>query len=217
MLREVYAMHEKAYRSVLRLIAQRDYSEFELKEKMQKKYRLSDQEWEKIANDLKEKGLIDDQRYLKDRIEAHFYQYRGHRRIIEDLRKRGFTRSEVEDALAEYDPDAEVERASIRAEAFLKRRQSGSRYERQEKLKAHLLRQGFEYATIMKVLETVEDDYPQDEERNSLRRLLSRRYQRDARRYEGYELRQRLMRYAASKGYPYDMIDEVIKEIENEN
>lgn len=210
-------MHEKAYQSVLRLIAQRDYSEFELKEKMQKKYRLSDEEWNEIAEYLKEKGLIDDRRYLKDRIEAHFYQYRGQYRIIEDLRKRGFSREEIENVLEEYDPDAEVERALIRAEDFLKRQRRGSRYEREEKMKAHLVRQGFRYETIMQVLNMVDDDYHADDEKESLRRLLERRYRREVRKYSGHELRQRLTQYAASKGYAYDMIDEVLKEIDYEN
>ena len=207
----------KAYQRALKRIALRDYSSFEMKEYLLKKQDIESDQVDLIVSFLEKRRLIDDERYLKEKVDFLRSQNRGNYRILEDLEKRGFHEDVVMDELNDEDLDDYLDRGVIRAEHFLKRQKKGSQKQREDKLKQHLVRQGYDFNDANKILKRAHDAYTKEDEYASLQAFLKKTWERNMRRYDKAEAKERSIRQARSKAYNYDMILRMIKELENEN
>lgn len=208
----------KAYNLALKRIARKDYTTFELKEYLHGKVEdIEPGMLDKVIKVLEKRHLLDDERYLMDRIDYLRSRYRGNHRIIEDLKKRGFKENEVAKELSKENFQDYIDRGTIRANDFLKRQRKGSFKQRHDKTKQHLLRQGFDFESINHILEQVNDKYTKKDEKESLIVLIEKTRKKYLRRYEENEVYDRLVKHTLSKGYKYDMIKQVLKEYKNEN
>lgn len=207
----------KAYQSALKRIAQRDYSSFEMKEYLLKKQAIDQDQIDRVVSFLESKKFIDDERYLNEKIDFLRSQNRGNYRILEDLMKRGFSEEEISMELSDEDLKDYLDRGVFRAEHFLKRQKKGSMKQREDKLKQHLVRQGYDFNDATKILDLVDDSYSLQDELESLENFMKKNWERLSRRYDKAETKDRSIRQALSKGYKYDMIQKTIKELENEN
>lgn len=211
---------QKAYEGfqlALKRIALRDYSSFEMKKYLIKKKELNDDQVDIIIALLEKRRFIDDERFLNDRIDYLRSINRGNYRIVEDLVKRGFSEQEIEEKLMDEDSDDYIDRGILRAEHFLKSQNKGSKKQRDDRLKQHLVRQGYEFSDASKITRLSNDHYTYENEMESLKKLMIKSKERYERRYDKSEAKDRSVRQALSKGYNYDMIQKVIKEFENEN
>ncbi|HZJ87148.1 MAG TPA: RecX family transcriptional regulator, partial [Erysipelothrix sp.] len=105
------------------------------------------------------------------------------------------------------------ERAKTRASKYFRRNSAGSKRQRKNKCKAHLLQQGFDFGVIDDVLNEDLDPISKDDEKTSLRKLILQSTKRYQRRFEGYELEQKIIQNALSKGYSYGSIKEIMEEL----
>lgn len=86
------------------LLARREYSRAELKERMiRREYAL--EQIEAVLNDLIEHGLQSDERFAEMFVRSHIMRRQGARRISMDLRMRGVEQQIVQHVLAEADVD----------------------------------------------------------------------------------------------------------------
>jgi len=208
--------YHEAYQLALRRLARRDYTGFELREYLKSKISIGDDELDQIIADLEKRRFVDDNRYMMDKISYHRDQLRGNGWILKDLYKRGFSFEEVQSELDHEEPEAYLERAVMRSKRFLKTLKDGSKMQRENKLKQHLYRQGFE-SEIIKVIELDEVDvYDKEDELESLKNEMSKAYRRYRRKDDPKTAKDKVFKYAMNRGYRYDMIKEVIKEIELE-
>lgn len=207
----------EGYQRALKRISLRDYTSFEMKEYLLNKTDLNNDQVEVVVDLLVKRRFIDDERYLYDRIDYLRDQNRGNHWILEDMLKRGFTEEELLKVLENEDHENYIARGVDRAESFLLTQTKGSIRQREDRLKQHLLRQGYAYEDINIIINTLNDDYSKEAELDSLKDIMHKSYNRYERRYEGKEIKNRMIRHALSKGYDYDMIMEVMKEFENEN
>lgn len=203
---------EKAYQLALKRLTHRDYTRFEISEYIKSKLDVSEETIETVLLMLEKHRFVDDQRYLKERASYLRYQLRGDQWIFDDLKKRGLKENDITHYLAQESSEETFERALKRAKQFMKRSQSGSQMQRENKLKAHLVRQGYDFNVINRVVEYDFNDYSKDEEKLSLNKLMTQAYKRYEKKYDGNELKQKLIQHALSKGYPYEMIKEVMEE-----
>lgn len=212
--------HEQSYREArslaLQRLTHRDFTGFEMREYIHGKVDLTHDQMDDLIAYLEENRLIDDARYLNDKIQYHKDQLRGNGWIITDLSKRGFEPDDVEAILLDEDEDEYINRGLARAERFLSGLSSGSLKQRKAKLKDHLMRQGYENDVNRKIRNMIQDDYDDNDERESLRKDLSKTYHRYLRKDGPQLAKEKAMRYALGRGYQYDMIKAVIKEFENE-
>ena len=161
--------YHEAYQLALRRLARRDYTGFELREYLKSKISIGDDELDQIIADLEKRRFVDDNRYMMDKISYHRDQLRGNGWILKDLYKRGFSFEEVQSELDHEEPEAYLERAVMRSKRFLKTLKDGSKMQRENKLKQHLYRQGFE-SEIINVIELDEVDvYDKEDELESLK------------------------------------------------
>ncbi|HEY4537076.1 MAG TPA: RecX family transcriptional regulator [Erysipelothrix sp.] len=208
---------EKAYSRSLKRIAQRDVSSFEMRSYLEERFDLEKEQLDEIIERLEKARLIDDERFLNSRIETLQLQQRGNQRIIQDLIPRGYKKEEIEAVLNQEPHDVYVNRAYMRLEAMSKRAQKGSKFQRIEKLKAHMARQGFEFYIIEEAFERLDLDHDKDLEYEALKKIMTRYHQRYHEKYAAYEYKQKMIQVGLSRGYQYDMIERILKELENEN
>ncbi|CAM3585857.1 glycosyltransferase [Erysipelothrix urinaevulpis] len=207
----------EGYQLALKRISMKDFTSFEMSEYLSKKTELSPDQIKVVIQLLEKRRFIDDERYLYDRVDYLRDQNRGNHWILEDMIKRGYEEEEVLSILENEDYDNYIERGVRRAENFMQAQTSGSIRQREDRLKQHLVRQGYGFDDVGQILNNLTDDYGKELELESLRDLMIKAQSRFERRYEGKEVKNRVIRHALSKGYDYDMVLEIMKEFENEN
>lgn len=202
----------EGYQLALKRISIKDYSSYEMRAYLMKKKELNDDQIDVVIALLERRRFIDDERFLNDRIDYLRSQNRGNYRILEDLLKRGFSEQEVDAKLMDEELDDYIERGVLRAEHFLNSQNKGSKRQRDDRLKQHLVRQGYNFSDASKITRLASDHYTEENELESLQKLMIKSKERFERRYEGDEVKDRMVRQALSKGYNYDMIEKVMKE-----
>lgn len=205
---------EKAYRLSLKRLSRRDYTRLEISNYLKSKLDIDEDAIEEVLELLEKQRFVDDGRYAEEKISYLRYQLRGNGWIKHDLMKRGIDEYDIDRYLEVEDQEVYVNRGIERSISFLKRTKNGSKQERMNKLKEHLLRQGFEFNVLSSIMNQVEDNYDETDELDSLRKVMKQSYKRLSRKYEGYELNTKIMQNARSKGYPYQLVKVVMEELD---
>lgn len=208
--------HHKALNLAYKRLARRDYSSHEMRDYLSNKVDLTSDQMDDVLEILISQHLIDDNRYLQDRVDYHHDQLRGNGWIQTDLKKRGFSDDVIDPYLDELYDEHYLERALNRAERFVSSLNQGSKMQRKNKLKQHLMRQGFESSIIKAVEKDLNDDYSDKEEYASLEKDFMKAYHRYLRKDDPKLAKEKAIRYAMGRGYHYELVKEVLKEIENE-
>lgn len=139
---------DKLYNQVLRYIALRPRSRWEIEFYLEKKKKASPALTESILNKLSNIGLIDDEKFAKAFVnDRRLLKPTSRRKLILELRKKHIADEIIEQAVG---TEAEDERAALREIMARKRRQS--KYQDNEKLMQYLARQGFSYSDIKAAL-----------------------------------------------------------------
>ena len=204
----------EAMQIALKRIALRDYTELEITDHIRTKMNVSDEELEVVLERLRERRLVDDLRYLKEKVSYFRYQNRGNKWITDDLLKRGLNIQDIEDEISNEPREDYIKRGVERAESFLRRNNDGSTMGRINKLKEHLVRQGYEFDVLDSIIMLVEDDYDKEDELESLRKVINQAFKRYERKFSGYDLDQKVIKSALSKGYAYSLVKKVMEENE---
>lgn len=218
---ELHSLDDKQqYQMALSLaykrLVRRDYSSHEMRHYLLNKVELTSDQIRDILELLISQNLIDDTRYLQDRVDYHHDQLRGNGWIQTDLKKRGFSDEDIDSYLDDLLDDHYIERAMNRAERFLSSIKDGSKLQRKNKLKQHLMRQGFESSVIKFVEKNMKDDYDTINEYESLQKEFMKAYHRYLRKDDPQLAKEKAIRYAMGRGYHYEMVKEVLREIEDE-
>ena len=146
------------YNLSLRYLSYRSRSEKEikdyLKEKSAKSPSLTEEIINKILEKLKEYEFIDDRKFAKFWVEQRTKFKRKPIRVIEyELKQKGIDSNLIEEILLAYDEkDLDLENAKKLAEKKLDFYRSLPPQKRQEKVMGYLLRKGFGYDIVKKVL-----------------------------------------------------------------
>lgn len=218
---ELHSLDDKQqYQMALSLaykrLTRRDYSSHEMRHYLLDKVELTSDQIRDILELLTSQNLIDDNRYLQDRVDYHHDQLRGNGWIQTDLKKRGFSDEDIDPYLDDLQDDHYIERAMNRAERFMGSMNHGSKLQRKNKLKQHLMRQGFESSVIKSVEKSMKDDYDATDEYESLQKDFMKAYHRYLRKDDPQLAKEKAIRYAMGRGYHYEMVKEVLREIEDE-
>ncbi|MFQ5568385.1 MAG: RecX family transcriptional regulator [Rhodothermales bacterium] len=108
---------------------------------------------------LRDLGYLDDASYARTYAEARFRNRRyGPQRLRNDLLRRGVARSVIDTTLdALFNQEDMLEAARVHAEKrWLRLATEGDPFKRRKKLSEYLLRRGFSYDTIRRVVEELE-------------------------------------------------------------
>ncbi|MBR5371176.1 MAG: regulatory protein RecX [Oscillospiraceae bacterium] len=157
------AADRRTFEYALHLLDRRGYSSRELYDKLMAAQKADETASQRAIARLTEYGVLDDARYAAQLAELYIVSRKyGLHRAAAEMRKRGLSSDEIEDALAPY---AETESVQEQLSVLLKKKYAqrltdpDDRHAR-ELVTASLIRRGFDYADIRTALE----DYFSEEE-----------------------------------------------------
>lgn len=160
---------------------------------------------------LKDQNLINDLEYAKSYIRTSArINRKGPRVIANELRTKGITELQIEDAMTEYPYDLQLENASKLIEKQMKKPNKSSEREKMNKISAFLYGKGYSSDVINEAMEIVEPEIDEDAEFEALVKQADKAWRRYQRKSSGYELIQKLKTYLYAKGYPSDLINRYI-------
>ena len=195
-----------AYRRCLGKIASHDQSVQEIRDFLEKLKTIDSDQSEKIVNALIRQGLLDDERLVSTQFEYDQMKLHGRKKIAYDLKKRGVDPELVDEHADKVDMEAEAERGLIKAEQLLKGMSSRSYRETLRQLRNKLSLAGYDRETVNAVMNELDHQKNDDDEKRNLRSFLEKAAVRYGRKYSGRELKGKLYAYLISRGFSGDEI-----------
>lgn len=170
---------------------------------------------ERIVEKLKETKLIDDLMYAESYVRSMAnVNQKGPRNIEQDLKQRGVEENTIWDALEEYPEEQQLENAIELAEKKWSKTRNSSGFESVQKVKQYLVNKGYSFEHADQAITAIDTEKDEEEEYKALEKQGDKAYRRYSRKYEGYELTQRLRGFLYSKGFPNELINRYINEKE---
>lgn len=208
----------RAFQLSLTRISKKDYTSFEIETYLKSKTQLRQEQIDVVIDLLKKRRFLDDERYFKERLDYLRSQLKGNEKIAQELIDKGYPSDKVYEALENEPKENYVERGVSRADKILSTLKDGSKRAREDKVAHHLARQGYEYPIIKEVLSRLEDPITESYEMDGLRKVLFKARDRYSRKTQDLkEIRNKIVKFALSKGYDYDKIKEIVEEMEHED
>ena len=205
-----FARQDEAYRLALKRLSHDLYTRREMSEYLLGKGQ-DHEVVERVVNRLVESDLINDARYAKTFAEdVADLRLLGKNQVIFLLRGKGISSSILEKI--EFPREKELDKAIRFAKVADKKYQRTPKAKRVQKLAYALLRRGFDDSVAFEAAENCATPDDPALVQNELERALRVAIAKYQRKYQGYELRQRVFANLARKGYDYDDIKQACEE-----
>ena len=188
----------------------KDRTEKEVREYL-KKYDIEDTIASQVIANLKDENWINDRQYAYSIINANQLSGdKGPYVLTQKLAQKGIAKSTIEDVLKDFDHTEVAQRV---AEKLLKK-YTGKLPARalQEKIIQNLTNRGFSYSDAKSAFDNLDSQVDQETTQELIFKELDKQYAKYARKYEGYELKQRLTQVLARKGYDFSDIASALRE-----
>ena len=164
-----------------------------------------------VIQSLKEDNWINDRQYTYTIINSNQLSGdKGSYMLIQKISQKGVANAVIQDVIQEFDLTEVAERT---AEKLLKKYQ-GKLPARalQDKIIQNLTNKGFSYSEAKTAFEQLDNQVDEETVQELIFKELDKQYQKYSRKYEGYELKQRLTQVLARKGYDFSDIASALRE-----
>lgn len=200
------ALHYLAHRmrseaEIVRKLKDKEYEDHIIKEVIHKLYTL------KFLNDEDFAVAL-----VNTRINA---ADKGPVIIAQELKQKGVSDTFAEAALALYTREKQIEHAEKHINKLLKNKTNASTIELKRKVEQTLIRKGYSSYIIEEALQTIQISQDEDQEWKSIQihgEKALRRYSK----YTGYEFQQKMKSALYRKGFPIELIERYVDEIQQE-
>ena len=176
-----------------------------------KKYDIEDTIANQVIANLKEDNWVNDRQYAYSIINANQLSGdKGPYLLSQKLAQKGVPKSTIESVLKDFDFTEVAQRV---AEKLLKK-YTGKLPARalQEKIIQNLTNKGFSYSDAKSAFDNLDSQVDHETTQELIFKELDKQYAKYARKYEGYELKQRLTQVLARKGYDFSDIASALRE-----
>ena len=176
-----------------------------------KKYDIEEKIISQVIANLKEDNWINDRQYAYSIINANQLSGdKGPYVLAQKLSQKGIVKSTIEEVLKDFDFSEVAKRV---AEKLLKKytRRLPARA-LQDKIIQSLTNKGFSYSDAKSAFDDLDSQVDQETTQELIFKELDKQYTKYARKYEGYELKQRLTQVLARKGYDFSDIASALRE-----
>ena len=164
-----------------------------------------------VISNLKEDNWINDCQYAYSIVNANQLSGdKGPYSLLQKLSQKGVVKTTVEEVLNEFDFSQVAQR--IAEKLFKKYDGKLPARALQEKIIQNLANKGFSYADAKWAFEQLDSQVDEDTTQELIFKQLDKQYTKYARKYEGYELKQRLTQVLARKGYDFSDIASALRE-----
>ena len=167
-----------------------------------------------VINKLKENDLLDDKAYMEDLIAWDNERNFGKNKIIKHLKEKGIPESLINKASF---PEAVERRKAKNLVPKYEKKYSKYAFENKKKhIYQALLGQGFSNGVAKEAIEATKKG-TNKVEKDILKKDYLKIKERYAKKYQGYELKQKIYGALTLKGYKYPEIQEVLEDFNDEN
>ncbi|NJP37810.1 recombination regulator RecX [Bacillus luteus] len=206
---------EKVYQRALNYLSYRMRSEKELKDYILGHEHVEEEDAADMIERLRKLDFVNDGRFAEAFVRTKKDQSRkGPRTIRQELKQKGISGKEMEDAMEQYSEEEAVELAVELVEKKQKSYKRESRRRKEQKLMQFLLQKGYSMDIASKALEQADIESDEEEELAAVRaqgEKLWRKHQSKSER----ERKQRVKQGLYQKGFPAEHIDIFLEEMES--
>ncbi len=164
-----------------------------------------------VIQALKDDNWINDRQYAYAIINSNQLSGdKGSYMLIQKISQKGVAKALIQDVLQEFNMMEVAERT---AEKLLKKYQ-GKLPARalHDKIIQNLTNKGFSYSEAKKAFDQLDSQIEEETVQELIFKELDKQYRKYSRKYEGYELKQRLTQVLARKGYDFSDIASALRE-----
>ena len=202
-----------AFRTAIRLLANRDYSISMMKTKLKQKISISDEELNRVIEELQHINLLSDEKYAENRISSLKASFVPKNTLIRKLRSEGIS-NEIISSLYNEQQDEELKIAKKRASRYQLSTKGKSLNYKKQLIFSKLKNDGFSNEICNEAIDSLDFSYEILYEADTLRLESQKAYLKYHNKYEGSQLRNKIYIYLANKGFEQEKIYAVINEME---
>ena len=176
-----------------------------------KKYDIDENILSQVIINLKEDNWINDGQYAYAIINANQLSGdKGPYVLTQKLAQKGVSKSTTEKILKEFDFSEVAQRVANK----LLKKYEGKLPSRalQDKIIQNLTNKGFSYSDAKSAFDDLDCQVDQETTQELIFKELDKQYAKYSRKYEGYELKQRLTQVLSRKGYDFSDIASALRE-----
>lgn len=175
------------------------------------KYEIDETVIDKVITNLKKDKWLDDTKYANTFIEQSLATSdKGAYIIQQKLKQKGISQDIIEKALENQDFSPVLEKTT--AKLVKKYQDKLPLNALKTKVKQSLTTKGFSYQEANLAVDSLELERDDEQEDTLIERDLEKLHRKYSRRYDGYELKQRLTQALMRKGYDYSDIKSHLRE-----
>lgn len=175
------------------------------------KHELKERIVEEVIASLKADRWLDDRQYAQAFIEQNSLSGdKGPYVLQQKLGQKGLSSSLVEEVLSGQDFLPLAQKVAEKAQGKYQGKLTSRGL--QDKLTQHLINKGFSYQMAKEALQCLDLEKDEAGEQELLAKELDKQYRKYSKKYEGYDLKQRLTRALARKGYDYGDIASALRD-----
>lgn len=163
-----------------------------------------------IINDFEMKGYLNDAFYVKSYIELKKYS-EGPKVLAHRLAEKGILKSLIEEGLKNVD-EKEILLALIPQKA--KSQKKESKKQMMLKIKTYFIRKGFDLDLVDEIV-NYHVEWPNYDVKEVIYREFVKYHKQYAKKYEGYELKKKIVEKLNQKGYQKSEIEHVMLELDS--
>lgn len=164
-----------------------------------------------ILENLKKENWINDDQYVDTYLSQNISSGdKGGYVLKQKLIQKGINSQLIDTKLAQLDFSNVADKT---AQKLLRKYQYKlSTQKLKDKIIQSLMNKGFSYTEAKSAFENLEIEKDDDQEFELLSKELDKQYRKYSRKYEGYELKQRLTQALARKGFSFDDINSALRD-----
>lgn len=206
----------KAHQLCIRKLRSKDRTTKEIIDVLSFVDGLDEHDKELIVSDLESKGYLNDEAYAKEYIERMQESMASKRKIIRTLIKKGIDLELIESLISQYDSD-ETKKAYERAKQLYKGIHGKSLKMKKQSVIRKLVNEGFDLGEAKSAMTSLNPKLDEEEQRVALFQVIQKAVRMYQRKYQGNELKNRVVRYCMSKGFSIEEIRIGVDEMEWNN
>ncbi|RHW33350.1 recombination regulator RecX [Neobacillus notoginsengisoli] len=205
----------KAYNNAINYLAFKMRTEKEVRGHLKEK-KLEDAAIDEVIHRLSDQGYLNDKEYADAYVRTQISTTdKGAYVVKMELRERGVADSLIEEALKQYTPEEQFEKAKDLAEKYARKYASESERVLKQKLDAMLRRKGYQTDAIQFALNEADFGREEDDELEAIKVQGEKAHRKHA-KLSGYAYERKMKETLFRKGFPIELIDRYLASMEEE-
>ena len=198
----------KAYQSCLRKLSLKDHTVKQIRDHLLKR-EIDTQKADEIINKLKGYDLLNDEKYCQNKITYYDNDNMSYRQIKQKLKKDGISEETIERYLKK-DDKRENEKIDRLVGKYARNIRNRSYNSTKNAIISKLVNSGFSFSDSKEAADRIQID--EGNELELLKKEYQKAFSKYQKKYESYELKQKIIQNLLQKGFGYDDIKEVMED-----